>query len=87
MRNDTPGTSQMAQCLRIHAPKTGSWGLIPGQGTIQVPKLSSYATTKEAACHNKDPAQSKKLILTKKDFPKSNWSDRDDKFLKIGRQV
>ena len=33
IRNDTPGTSQMAQCLRLHAPKTGSWDLIPGQGT------------------------------------------------------
>ena len=52
----------MVQWLRLCAPNAGSWGLIPGQGTIShVPQLSvsmpqlriPWATTKTQHSQNK----------------------------------
>ena len=39
IRNDTPGTSQMAQCLRLHTSMSGSSHFITGQG-IKVPQAA-----------------------------------------------
>ena len=43
-----PGTSLVAQWLRLRAPNAGGPGSIPGQGT----RSHVHAATKEPACYN-----------------------------------
>ena len=56
----TPGTSLVAQWLRLRAPNTGGPGSIPGRGTrsyIPATTKSLHAATKEPTCLNQDPEQ------------------------------
>ena len=51
----TPGTSLVAQWLRLHAPSTVGLGSIPAWGTrshMRATTKSSHASTKEPASHN-----------------------------------
>ena len=61
----TSGISLVVQWLRLHAPKAGGPGSIPGQRTrshmlqlrVCIPQLKfPHASTKDPACCNKDPA-------------------------------
>ena len=50
----------MVQWLRLHAPKAGGPGSMPGQGTrshMHAATKSLHATTKDPAHRNKDPAR------------------------------
>ena len=55
------GTPLVVQQLRLHAPKAGALGSIPGQGTG--PLLPQM---KDPACGNKDLAQPSKFFFKKR---------------------
>ena len=58
-KNTMGGTSLVVQWLRLHVPKAGGPGSIPGQGTrsyMHAATRSSQAATKEPACSNENPA-------------------------------
>ena len=48
LRSDYPGTSLMAQWLRLHDPNAGGPGTIPGQGT----RYHTHAAMKKPANRN-----------------------------------
>ena len=55
VRDETQGTSLVAQWIRLCTPNAGVPGSIPGQGTkshVHAATKSSHATTKEPTCHN-----------------------------------
>ena len=57
----------MAQCLRLHAPKTRSWDLIPGQGTrSHVPKLGVHMPQLKRLLATTKTSRAKEINIKKK---------------------